>query len=151
MSPVPADSDIPENTGPAAGAGSASFLPYPASRLGAKIVPQDLTHFKSRGISKVERELQQELVELRERYLSVIDSFNWNKLIYEASFGFEPVTGEIYHLYEVAGKHHLSMIEPEQWHQRWIGSFRLNAGGRWQVEKISDDFDLRKWIHSAVP
>jgi hypothetical protein len=32
----------------------------------------------------VERELQQELVELRERYLEVIDAFNWNKLVYEA-------------------------------------------------------------------
>jgi hypothetical protein len=131
--------------------GSGNFLPYPVSRLGAKIVPQDLTHFKSRGIGRVERELQQELVELRERYLSVIDAFNWNKLIYEAQFGFEPVIGETYHLYEVDGRHHLSMIEPEQWHQRWIGSFRLNSDARWQVAKISDDFDLRAWINRAVP
>ncbi len=125
-----------------------SYLPYPASRLAAKIVPQDLTTFKSRGISRVERTLQQELVELRERYLSVIDAFNWNKIIYEAHFGFEPVTGESYHLYEVAGKYQLSMIRPEEWHQRWIGSFRLNADGRWQVEKVADDFDLRDWISS---
>jgi hypothetical protein len=130
---------------------SASFLPYPASRLGAKIVPQDLTHFKSRGIGKVERELQQEMVELRERYLAVIDAFNWNKLIYEAQFSFEPVIGETYHLYDVEGRHHLSMIEPEQWHQKWIGSFRLNSDARWEVKKISDDFDLRAWISSAVP
>ncbi|HYF34706.1 MAG TPA: DUF2452 domain-containing protein [Prosthecobacter sp.] len=145
MAQAPNDSNIPETPG------SGSYLPYPVSRLGAKIVPQDLTHFKSRGISKVERELQQELVEIRERYLAVIDSFNWNKLIYEAQFSFEPVTGEVYHLYEVEGKHHLSMIEPEQWHQRWIGSFRLNVGGRWQVEKISADFDLRNWINTAIP
>jgi hypothetical protein len=130
---------------------SGSYLPYPVSRLGAKIVPQDLTHFKTRGISKVERELQQELVELRERYLAVIDAFNWNKLIYEAQFSFEPVIGETYHLYDVEGRHQLSMIEPEQWHQKWIGSFRLNSDARWEVKKISDDFDLRTWISSAVP
>jgi hypothetical protein len=29
-------------------------------------------------------------------------------------FGFEPVIGECYHLYEVDGKYHLSMIEPEK-------------------------------------
>lgn len=125
-----------------------NYLPYPASRLAAKIIPQDLTNFKSRGVGRVERQLQQELVELRERYMAVIDAFNWNKLIYEAQFNFEPVTGEDYHLYQVGDRHHLSMIEPEQWHQRWIGSFRLNADGRWQVEKISDDFDLREWINT---
>lgn len=123
-----------------------NYLPYPVSRLAAKIVPQDLTNFKSRGVSRVERELQQEMIELRERYLEVIDAFNWNKLIYEAQFRFEPVIGETYHLYDVDGKHHLSMIEPESWHQRWIGTFRLNADGRWQMEKVSPEFNLREWI-----
>lgn len=144
MAENPPDSDLGQ-TSP-----RGNFLPYPASRLGAKIVPQDLTSFKSRGVSRVERVLQQELVELREKYLEVIDAFNWNKLIYEAKFGFEPVIGERYHLYEVEGKHHLSMIEPESWHQRWIGSFRLNADGRWQVEKVAEDFDLRRWISTSA-
>jgi hypothetical protein len=98
----------------------------------------------------VERELQQEMVEIQERYMDVIDAFNWNKLIYEAQFGFEPVCGEVYHLYEVGSKRHLSMIEPEKWHQRWIGSFRLNADGRWQAEKTSQDFDIRHWVSTRV-
>lgn len=144
MAENPPDSDLGQT------APRGNFLPCPASRLGAKIVPQDLTSFKSRGVSRVERVLQQELVELREKYLEVIDAFNWNKLIYEAKFGFEPVIGERYHLYEVEGKHHLSMIEPESWHQRWIGSFRLNVDGRWQVEKVAEDFDLRRWISTSA-
>lgn len=127
-----------------------NYLAYPVSRLAAKIVPQDLTNFKSRGVSRVERELQQEMLEIQERYMEVIDAFNWNKLIYEAHFGFEPVIGEIYHLYEVGTKCHLSMIEPEKWHQRWIGSFRLNADGRWQVEKTAQDFDIRNWVSTRV-
>lgn len=135
---------VPENA--ADPTARANFLTYPASRLGAKIVPQDLTSFKSRGISKVERELQQELVELRERYLAVVDSFNWNKLVYEAHYRFEPVIGETYHLYEVEGKHHLSMIEPEQWHQRWVGSFRLNSDARWEPIKTAPDFNLRNYV-----
>ena len=127
----------------------ANFLAYPSSRLGAKIVPQDLTSFKSRGIGKVERELQQELVELRERYLAVIDAFNWNKLIYEAHFRFEPVIGETYHLYEVNGTQHLSMIAPHEWHQRWVGTFRLNSDARWEVVKTAPDFDLRQYVDIA--
>ncbi len=144
MTPDPIDSDLDQ------AAPRGNFLHYPSSRLGAKIIPQDLTNFKSRGVSRVERELQQELIELREKYLKVIDAFNWNKLIYEAHFGFEPVIGELYHLYAVAGKHHLSMIEPESWHQKWVGTFRLNADGRWQLEKESEDFDLRNWISTHV-
>lgn len=123
-----------------------NFLAYPTSRLGAKIVPQDLTSFKTRGITKVERELQQELVELRERYLAVIDSFNWNKLIYESHYRFEPIIGETYHLYDVEGQHTLSMIAPEQWHQRWVGSFRLNSDARWEPVKTAPDFDLRNYV-----
>ena len=123
-----------------------NFLAYPTSRLGAKIVPQDLTSFKTRGITKVERELQQELVELRERYLAVIDSFNWNKLIYESHYRFEPIIGETYYLYDVEGRHTLSMIAPEQWHQRWVGSFRLNSDARWEPVKTAPDFDLRNYV-----
>ena len=138
--PDPIDLDLES------GESRAAFLPYPPSRLAPRIVPQDLTSFKTRGISRVERELQQELVELRERYLAVIDAFNWNKLIYESRIGFEPVIGETYHLYAMRDGYQLSMIAPQQWHQKWVGSFRLNADGRWQVEDIAEDFDLRTTV-----
>ncbi|WP_395750616.1 DUF2452 domain-containing protein [Prosthecobacter sp.] len=142
MDPIDAALQVPESRG--------SFLPYPASRLAAKIVPQDLTSFKTRGVTRAERVLQQEMVEMQERYMEVIDAFNWNKLIYESHFGFEPVCGEVYHLYEVQGRHHLSMIAPEEWHQRWLGSVRLNADGRWQIEKAAPNFNIRDWVHTFV-
>ena len=128
-----------------------SFLPYPSSRLSPVIIPQDLSNFKSRGANKVERELQQELIELKEAYLKVIDAFNWNKLIYESKFNFEPVVGEIYHLYKIEDSWQLSMIEPELWHHKWIGSFRLNSDSRWEPQKISDDFNLQNYIQCFAP
>jgi hypothetical protein len=124
-------------------------MPYPASRLAPRIVPQDLTNFRTRGIGHVERELQQELIELREKYLAVIDTFNWNKLIYESQIGFEPVCGEIYHLYEIEQQFTLSMVEPSEWAHKWIGSFRLNADGRWLPVEVSPDFHLRDWVHGS--
>lgn len=131
------------------GTPSSAFLPYPASRLAPRIVPQDLTNFRTRGIGRVERELQQELIELREKYLAVIDAFNWNKLIYESQINFEPVCGEIYHLYEIEGLFTLSMVEPGEWAQKWIGSFRLGADGRWMPDEVSPDFHLRDWVHGT--
>ena len=46
---------------------SRAFLPYPVSTLSPPIIPNDLTSFKSRGISQVERELQQKLKETEQK------------------------------------------------------------------------------------
>jgi hypothetical protein len=142
LDPIDAALQAPEPRG--------NYLPYPVSRLAAKIVPQDLTNFKSRGVSRVERELQQEMVEIQERYMEVIDAFNWNKLIYESQFGFEPVCGEVYHLYEVEGKRQLSMIAPEEWHQRWIGSFGSMPMAAGRLRKAAHKTsDIRDWVQTC--
>lgn len=127
---------------------SRAFLPYPASTLSPRIVPTDLSSFKSRGISEVERDLQQKLVELREQYLSAIDHFNWNKLVYEAQIQFEPVVGETYHLYESSGRRMLSMIEPEEWAMTHLASFRLNVDRQWLLVKTGDDVDPRELFNT---
>lgn len=124
-----------------------SYLPYPTSTLSPKIVPNDLTSFRSRGVTKVEKELKQQLQELKERYEQVLDDFNWNKLIYEAEFGFEPVMGDTYHLYDgrtPSAPRKLSLIPPDDWLGKdWIGSFRLNVDRRWEPIDVSPDFSLR--------
>lgn len=110
-----------------------AYLPYPVSTLSPRIVPTDLSSFKSRGISEVERDLQQKLVELRETYLAAIDHFNWNKLVYESEISFEPVVGETYHLYESRSRRLLSMIAPHEWPMRHLATVRLNVDRQWQI------------------
>ncbi|MFZ9938003.1 MAG: DUF2452 domain-containing protein [Luteolibacter sp.] len=112
---------------------SRAFMPYPVSTLSPPIVPNDLTSFKTRGISQVERDLRQKLTEIREDYLRAIDHFNWNKLVYEAEIRFEPVVGETYHLYEMGGRRALSMISPDQWPHRHLATVRLNVDRQWLV------------------
>jgi hypothetical protein len=114
-----------------------AFMPYPVSTLSPKIVPNDLSTFKSRGISQVERDLQQKLVQMREEYITTIEHFNWNKLVYEADINFEPVVGEIYHLYRIRGKNTLSMIAPEPWPHPHLASFRLNLDRQWELTEAS--------------
>jgi len=116
---------------------SSAFMPYPVSTLSPKIIPNDLSTFKSRGISQVERDLQQKLVEMRAEYIATIEHFNWNKLVYEADINFEPITGEVYHLYEIREKNVLSMIGPDQWHHRHLASFRLNLDRQWELKEAS--------------
>ncbi len=113
---------------------SRAFMPYPVSTLSPPIVPNDLTSFKTRGISQIERDMQQKLSEIREDYLRAIDHFNWNKLVYEAEIRFEPVVGEIYHLYDMGdGRRALSMISPDQWPHRHLATVRLNYDRQWLV------------------
>lgn len=131
---------------------STAFMPYPVSTLSPPIVPNDLTSFKSRGISEVERELRQKLIEIRESYLQAIDHFNWNKLAYEARIQFEPVVGETYHLYDTRSGRLLSMIGPDQWHQRHLASLRLNVDRQWQVvETTADPRELFGTMVGAEP
>ncbi|MBU6300106.1 MAG: hypothetical protein KGS60_01010 [Verrucomicrobia bacterium] len=120
------------------------FLPYPVSTLSAAIIPADLSSFRSRGAAGVERHFRSQMAELRSQYVALIDQFNWNKLVYEARFGFEPLTGETYHLYEMGDGFTLSMIEPGRWPgKKWIASLTLTSGGHWEPVAVAENFDLR--------
>lgn len=137
------ETDIPEVSGLA-------YLPYPASTLSPNITPPDLSSFKSRNITEVQRELSQKLDAIRQDYIEVIDAFNWNKIIYESDFGFEPVIGQDYYLYRESSQFRLSMIEPQKWPgKKFVGSFRLTANGQWKPQEVAEDFSLTEYISSA--
>lgn len=120
-------------------AGSRSnFLPYPTSSLSPAFVPNDLTNFRSRGVSETEKRLRAELVELQERYVATIDRFNWNRLVYSADFRFEPILGTVYFLYRASQGLILSMVEPGEWDLEFLGSFRLNTDRCWEAVDIAD-------------
>jgi hypothetical protein len=118
-----------------------AYLPYPTSTLSPKIVPNDLSTFKSRGVSQVERELQQKLLKIREEYIEVVDHYNWNKLVYESEINFEPVIGNIYHLYNLRGKNTLSMISPNEsfFGDSHLASFKLNIDKQWDLVEATVD------------
>lgn len=124
-----------------------AYMPYPTSTLSPNITPPDLSSFKSRNITEVERELSQKLDAIRQEYIGVIDAFNWNKMIYESDFGFEPVIGQEYYLYRNGEQFQLSMIEPQKWlGKKFVGSFRLTANGQWKPQEVAEDFSLAEYI-----
>lgn len=129
---------------------SQAFLPYPVSTLSPPIIPNDLTSFKSRGISEVQRDLQQKLAEIRDEYLKAIDHFNWNKLVYEAEIRFEPIVGGVYHLYDMRQGRALSMIGPDQWPHRHLATVRLNVDRQWQVVETGRGVDPHQ-LFGVIP
>lgn len=111
---------------------NASFLPYSTS-VGAPIIRvDDIVSWKSRGITNVNKEFENKFKELKNQYESLMQEFEWNELVYSAKFAFEPVIGEIYHLYvNEEGNNFLSLISPEEWNKVHIGTFKLNSDKKW--------------------
>ena len=110
----------------------ANILPY-ASNVGAPVIkPDNVDSWRQRGVNKVNHHLETRFLELKEEYLKLVDEFKWNDLIYNATFNFEPIVGEIYYLYTGKNKvNFLSLISPNQWDKECLGSFQLTAEQKW--------------------
>ncbi len=111
---------------------NASLLTYSTS-VGAPVIKiDDVVSWKNRSINNVNKEFENRFNELKEQYESLIREYEWNELVYSAKFSFEPVVGEIYHLYRNNdGTHSLSLIAPNEWNKEHIGTFKLNSEKKW--------------------
>lgn len=113
---------------------NASMLPY-STNVGAPVIKMDdVVSWKSRGISTVNKEFENKFNELKVQYQNLMAEYEWNELVYSARFSFEPVIGEIYHLYQGDdGVNFLSLIGPQEWNKEHIGTFKLNSDKKWVV------------------
>lgn len=118
---------------------NASLLPY-STNVGAPVIKMDdVVSWKSRGISNVNKEFENKFNELKIQYLNLMKEYEWNELVYSAKFSFEPVIGEIYHLYNGEdGINFLSLISPQEWNKEHIGTFKLNSDKKWIVLNQKD-------------
>lgn len=119
--------DKPDNI-----ADNPGLLPY-GSNVGAPAIkPDNIDDWKLRGVNKVNRQLETKFNELKSEYSKLIEEYEWNELVYQARFSYEPVIGDTYHLYVGNnGKPFLSLISPNEWNKEYIGSFKLNSDHKW--------------------
>jgi hypothetical protein len=78
----------------------AAIKPY-ATSLGAPvIIPTDTVAWKNRSINKINHKVTAKFLELKAEYENMIQEFEYNKLIYNSKFSFEPIIGELFfHLF----------------------------------------------------
>jgi len=81
------------------------------------------------------KHLKAKFDELNTEYTSLLTTLKWNEVIYNSDHNFTPIAGKVYHLYNNKTVTFLSMIEPNEWKMKYIGSFRLSANDIW--EKIN--------------
>lgn len=112
----------------------ANLLSYSTNVGAPAIIMDDIVGWKSRGISNVNKEFENKFNELKMQYQDLMKEYEWNELVYNARFSFEPVIGETYHLYlGDDGVYFLSLIAPEEWNKEHVGTFKLNSNKKWVI------------------
>lgn len=83
---------------------------------------------------KSDRYFNSRLEELKREYETLVNDYENTKMVYNSNYSFQPVVGEIYHMYQNKdGKKFLSIIKPSEWNKKHIGSYRLLNNGVWEL------------------
>jgi Protein of unknown function (DUF2452) len=111
----------------------AALKPY-ATNLGAPAIKiDDLTTWKNTNVHKVNHHFKTKFDALKKEYQEMVETFEYNNLIYTAKFSFEPIIGELYHLYRAKdGEPFLSIISPKECSWDFVGSFTLTTDKLWE-------------------
>tara|TARA_B110000858_G_scaffold190310_1_gene238110 strand:+ start:456 stop:845 length:390 start_codon:yes stop_codon:yes gene_type:complete len=82
---------------------------------------------------KADKYFNSRLNELKAEYENLVDEYKWSDIIYNSLYNFQPILGEPYYLYlNDDNKHFLSIIEPNEWDQIFVGTFKLLNNGKWE-------------------
>ena len=107
----------------------ASLKQYPTTVGSQKFDP--IVVDKSEGI-KADKFFNSRLSEIKKEYDELVSKYVDTKLIYDSDYNFQPIVGEVYHLYERNnGTNFLSIISPKEWDKKYIGSYMLLNNGTW--------------------
>ncbi|MBQ4820404.1 DUF2452 domain-containing protein [Aquimarina sp. MMG016] len=111
----------------------AALKPY-ATSVGAPVITtKDTIAWKNTNIHKVNKQVKAKYDELKAEYDALMEQFEYNNLVYNAKFNFEPIVGEVYYLYKNKKEEpFLSIISPSECSFKYLGSFRLNADKMWE-------------------
>ncbi len=111
----------------------AALKPY-ATSVGAPVITTtDTIAWKNRSINKVNHKVATKYIELKDEYEKMMQQFEYNNLIFKAKFSFEPIIGQIYHLYKRnESENFLSIISPNECNFNSLGSYYLNVDQIWE-------------------
>lgn len=112
---------------------NAALKPY-ATNVGAPAIEiKDTTTWKNKNIYKANKQIQAKYLELKAEYDKMMQELEYNNLVYNARFNFEPIIGETYHLYKDKNNEpFLSIIAPKDCNFDYVGSFYLNSEQLWK-------------------
>jgi len=111
----------------------AALKPYGTSASSPVIKPLNTATWRNDGVQRVNKQFQSKFEEVRNEYEQLMQKFQYNDLVYNSKFSFEPNIGEVYYLYNnTKAESFLSIISPNQCSFDYVGSFRLNSDKMWE-------------------
>ena len=109
-----------------------AIMPYGDSVSAPSIHPTNISAYKQEKVIKTNHYFEARFGEIKEEYRKLLEAYKWNELVYNSDFRFEPIKGNVYHLYQKEDeKLFLSLIGPDEWDQIFIGSFRMDSDDKW--------------------
>ncbi|MDC0870080.1 DUF2452 domain-containing protein [Flavobacteriaceae bacterium] len=112
---------------------NAAVIPYATSASSPVIKPLNTATWRNDGVDRVNKQFKSKFDELKKEYEAMMVQFEYNDLVYNAKFNFEPIIGEVYYLYNDKNEEpFLSIIQPDQCNFNYLGSFRLNSQKMWE-------------------
>lgn len=117
----------------------AALRSYGTSVGAPQIDLPDVSGWKSTQIHKANKHLKAKYEAIKTEYEALVTVMEYNELVTNAKFSFEPIIGETYFLYtndeEVP---FLSIIDPNSCNFEYLGSFRLTSDHLWDKIDISE-------------
>jgi len=109
-----------------------AIMPY-GDHVGAPAIrTTDISSYKQKNLIKTNHYFEARYEEIKEEYRKLLEAYEWNKLVYNSEFRFEPIKGHTYHLYQQKDETlFLSLIAPDEWNQVYVGSFRMDSDDKW--------------------
>lgn len=110
----------------------AALKEYPTS-VGAPVIETvDTIAWKNKNLQLVNSSFQARYSELRKTLDTFKESYEYNQILYNAKFSFEPIVGQMYHLYKnKMGEDFISILSPSECNFNFINSFYLNSDKIW--------------------
>ncbi len=124
------------------------LLPYPHTIGSAVIKPDDVGKLKSRALSAMNEQTDMQLLQIQRQVELLVRQANEIKqrveiseMIYTAVISFEPLVGNVYHLYQMGNEYRLMMIGPNEWGRsrsrvetlNYIKTVRLLSDHTWEI------------------
>lgn len=123
---------------------NAAFLPYATSFSAPQIKAPNNGSWKNSQIYKANKHLKAKYESLKAEYEELMQVLEYNELITSSKFSFEPLIGEIYHLYNNnKSEPFLSIINPDTCSFEYLGSFRLTSDYLWEKVESDNSTELR--------
>ncbi|WP_350291938.1 DUF2452 domain-containing protein [uncultured Croceitalea sp.] len=112
---------------------NSKLLPYSSGVSAPKITPPDVTSWKNTNIVSANNQFKAKYEAIQEEYKLMMEEFEYNTLVYNAKFNFEPIVGKIYHLYKAKDNStFLSLILPNECNFNHLGTFKLGPDKTWK-------------------